>query len=76
MYLRSTRRKNADGSTVEYLQLAENVWDSDKGCAVAKVVYNFGRADKVRAIASKVGSFRQFEGDRSGQTFCSTRTKP
>jgi transposase len=47
MYLRSTRRKNADGSTVEYFQLAENVWDSDKGCAVAKVIYNFGRADKV-----------------------------
>jgi hypothetical protein len=47
MYLRTTRRKNADGSTVEYCQLAENVWDADKGCAVAKVVYNFGRADKI-----------------------------
>jgi hypothetical protein len=47
MYLRTTRRKNADGSTVEYYQLAENVWDADKGCAVAKVVYNFGRADKI-----------------------------
>jgi transposase len=47
MYLRSTRRKNADGSTVEYYQLAENVWAPDKGCAVAKVVYNFGRADRL-----------------------------
>jgi hypothetical protein len=47
MYLRTTRRHNADGSVVEYHQLAENVWDSDKGCAVAKVVYNFGRADEL-----------------------------
>jgi hypothetical protein len=47
MYLRTTRRKNADGSSVEYYQLAENVWDADKGCAVAKVVYNFGRAEQV-----------------------------
>ena len=28
MYLRTTRRKNADGSTVEYHQLPENVWDA------------------------------------------------
>jgi len=47
MYLRTTRRKNADGSVVEYYQLAENVWDPEKGCAVAKVVYNFGRADEL-----------------------------
>ncbi len=45
MYLRTTRRRNADGSVVQYHQLAENVWDPAKGCAVAKVVYNFGRAD-------------------------------
>ena len=47
MYLRSTKRKNGDGSVVEYLQLAENNWDSAKGCAVAKVVHNFGRADEL-----------------------------
>jgi transposase len=45
MYLRSTVRHNADGSDVRYFQLAESVWDSDKGCAVARVIYNFGRAD-------------------------------
>jgi transposase len=53
MYLRTTRRKNADGSTVEYHQLAENVWDAEKGCAVAKVVYNFGRADQLDAVAMR-----------------------
>jgi transposase len=47
MYLRSTARRNADGSTVKYLQLAESVWDSNKRCAVARVVYNFGRSDSL-----------------------------
>ena len=47
MYLRETKRRNADGSTIRYFQLAENVWDSAKGCAVARIVYNFGRADQV-----------------------------
>jgi hypothetical protein len=47
MYLRTTRRRNADGSVVQYYQLAENAWDRDKGCAVAKVVYNFGRAEQL-----------------------------
>ena len=51
MYLRTTRRKNADGSVVEYHQLAENVWDAEKGCAVAKVVHNFGRADQLDRTA-------------------------
>jgi transposase len=47
MYLRTTRRKNRDGSAVTYYQLAENAWDAKKGCAVAKVVYNFGRSDEL-----------------------------
>jgi transposase len=47
MYLRTTRRQNADGSKVVYYQLAENAWDPKKGCAVAKVVYSFGRADQL-----------------------------
>jgi transposase len=47
MYLRETKRRNADGSIVRYFQLAENTWDAARGCAVAKVVHNFGRADDV-----------------------------
>ena len=59
MYLRETRRKNGDGSVVRYYQLAENEWDKQKGCAVAKVVYNFGRADaldreKLRRLAQSI----------------------
>ena len=50
--------KNADGSTVEYHHVAENAWDAKKGCAVAKVVYNFGRADQMDGVA-----MRRFGGD-------------
>lgn len=49
MYMRTTQRRRADGSVVRYYQLAENVWDADRGYAVAKVVYNFGRADALDA---------------------------
>ena len=68
MYLRSTRRKNADGSVVEYYQLAENVWDAEKGCAVAKVVYNFGRADRLdRAALQRLAKsiLRVFPGEEA-----------
>lgn len=47
MYLRTTKRRNKDGSVVAYLQLAVNVWDAAKRQAAAKVVHNFGRADEV-----------------------------
>jgi hypothetical protein len=47
MYLRTTKRRNADGATVCYYQLAENLWDPQRRCAVAKVLYNFGRADQI-----------------------------
>ena len=68
MYLRTTRRKNADGSVVEYYQLAENTWDAEKGCAVAKVVYNFGRADQLdRAALQRLAKsiLRVFPGEEA-----------
>jgi len=46
MYLRTTRRKNKDGSVVEYYQLAQNTWDSEKKRSKPQVLHNFGRADK------------------------------
>lgn len=45
MYLRTTRRKNKDGSVVTYYQLAHNVWNSEKRRAQAKIIHNFGRAE-------------------------------
>ena len=58
MYLRTTKRKNGDGATVAYFQLAENDWDPERRCAVARVIYNFGRADsldadKLRSLARR-----------------------
>jgi Transposase DDE domain len=47
MYLRVTKRRNADGTEVRYYQLAENVWDPARGHPVAKIVHNFGRADEI-----------------------------
>jgi transposase len=45
MYLRSTPRRNKDGSEVRYLQLAHNVWDPQKRRSSVRVIYNFGRED-------------------------------
>jgi transposase len=47
MYLRTTRRKNKDGSVVEYYQLAHNVRHAKTGRPVADIIHNFGRADEL-----------------------------
>ena len=62
MYLRETRRTNKDGSVVSYLQLAHNERHPVTGSPVAKVIHNFGRADKVdrealRRLVSSIGRF-------------------
>ena len=51
MYLRTTRRKNKDGSVVEYYSLAHNEWDSEKKRSTTKVLHNFGRADHIEREA-------------------------
>jgi hypothetical protein len=47
MYLRTTRRKNKDGSVVEYYQLAHNYRHPQTNRCVAEVIHNFGRADQL-----------------------------
>jgi hypothetical protein len=47
MYLRITKRKNKDGSVVEYYQLAHNERHPVTRKPVAKIIYNFGRADQL-----------------------------
>ena len=47
MYLRSTKRKNRDGSVVEYFQLAHNERHPVTKKPVAKVIHTFGRADEL-----------------------------
>ena len=46
MYLRSTPRRNKDGSEVRYLQLVHNVWDPAAKRSRVQVVHNFGREDQ------------------------------
>jgi hypothetical protein len=62
VYLRETRRTNRDGSVVRYLQLAHNERHPTSGSPVAKVIHNFGRADKVDrdALARLVSSISRF----------------
>jgi len=45
MYLRSTPRRDKDGSEVRYLQLVHNVWDPAAKRSRVQVVYNFGREE-------------------------------
>lgn len=53
MYLRTTERKNKDGSTVQYFQLAHNVRHPETSRSVPTIIHNFGRADEVDRDALK-----------------------
>jgi len=46
MYIRTVQRKNVDGSAVTYLQIAENVWDSEKRRSKVQILCTLGRADR------------------------------
>jgi Transposase DDE domain len=62
VYVRETRRVNKDGSVVSYLQLAHNERHPQTGSPIAKVIHNFGRADRVdkEALARLVSSISRF----------------
>ncbi|MEX0836221.1 MAG: IS1634 family transposase [Nitriliruptor sp.] len=51
VYLRTTSKKNRDGSTSRYLALAHNFRDPDTGTVKAQVLHNFGRAEHVERDA-------------------------
>ena len=46
MYVRSTPRRNKDGTAVRYLQLVHNEWDPAAKAAKVRVLHNFGREDQ------------------------------
>ena len=60
MYLRQSKQRLADGNTVSYLQLAENVWAPERRRSETRVVYNCGRADdpavveRLRKLAASI----------------------
>jgi Transposase DDE domain len=62
MYLRTIRRRNKDGSTVGYVQLAHNVWDPARRQSRAQVIHSFGREDELdrAALARLVRSITRF----------------
>ena len=68
MYLRTTQRRNKDGSVVRYLALAENVRHPEKGYVEAKVVHSFGRADQLdrAALERLVTSIQRVLADAGG----------
>ena len=63
MYLRTTQRRNSDGSTVRYVQLAHN--RRVEGVTQAEVLVNFGREDllDVAGLRRLVASINRYLGD-------------
>lgn len=47
MYLRTTQRKNKDGSVTQYYQLAHNERHPVSRKTTAKIIHSFGRADQL-----------------------------
>ena len=45
MYLRESKQKRTDGSTLSHFQIAENVWDPHKKRSRVQILYNCGRGD-------------------------------
>jgi transposase len=74
VYLRETKRRNRDGSTVSYLQLAHSERHPVTGVPSAKVIHNFGRADTVDrdALARLVASISRFLDPQQAITAANT----
>ena len=63
MYVRVTPGKpRRDGTRSDYVQLAHNVWDSERKRSQVQVIHSFGRADSLdvaglRRLATSIGRF-------------------
>lgn len=85
MYIRTTQRKNKDGSVIRYVQLAHNFRDEQTGQARAKVLYSFGREedvdkDSLKRLVASIARFlgpeealRQMESDEMKMKFEESR---
>lgn len=64
MYIRTVGRNNKNGTTARYVQLAHNVWDGNGKRSTPRIVYNFGREEKVdkEALRRLVRSINRFLG--------------
>lgn len=62
MYIRTTTRRNKDGTVARYVQLAHNYRDPADGKCKARILYNFGREEEVdkealRRLARSIARF-------------------
>ena len=79
MYLRTTKRKNKNGTVTEYLQLAHNVRDPETNSTVARIIHSFGRADQLDRDAlvrlahsiARVCGITIVDGNTDGARACS-----
>ena len=70
MYIRTTRRRNKDGSVTEYLQLAHNEWDKAARRSAVNVLINLGRKEDVdpQGLERLAASIRRYLGTHPGNT--------
>ena len=68
MFIKTSTRKNRDGTKVRYLQLAHNEWDPDRQTARTKMLYSFGRADQLdrAAVERLIGALTRLLGKDGG----------
>jgi hypothetical protein len=67
VYLRTSSRRNKDGTTVRYVSIAHNE-RGPGGPSVAKVLLPLGREDRldVAGLRRLVGSINRYRGDDAG----------
>lgn len=66
MYLRTSTRKNKDGTVATYLQIAENTWNAKKGQPDRRIICTLGRADgkakeRLIQLAASIRRYGSFE---------------
>lgn len=68
MFIKTSTRKNRDGTKVRYLQLAHNEWDPVRQTARTKMLYSFGRADQLdrAAVERLIGALSRLLGTDGG----------
>jgi len=69
MYIRTTTRKNKDGTITQYVQLAHNEWLPEAKRANAKVLCSFGRREdvSVESLERLISSIQRFIGAKATQ---------
>ena len=64
VFVKTSTRRNRDGTPVRYLQLAHNEWDPVAKTSRTKVLYSFGRAEELdrAAVERLIGALTRLLG--------------